>query len=257
MKYHHLYDHGSATKKNVLLFGPPGTGKTLVAKILAEETGLSFLNVKGPELLNMYVGQSEQAIRCTFRKAKENQPSLLFFDEVESIASERSSGHGPVARMVSQLILEFDAMRSSKSVFIIGASNRPDMLDTSLLRPGRFDTLLYMGIDATLERRIKLLDASTRQMCLSSDVKLDEIAKHCDPLCSGADIYGLSVRAWILAAKRHFDTPDVRALPRSDQQPVYVSSEDFITSAASITTSIVFEDVAKYEELRDRYESTI
>ena len=256
MKYHHLFDHVTAPKKNVLLFGPPGTGKTLVAKILAEESGMSFLNVKGPELLNMYVGQSERAIRSIFRKAKENQPSLLFFDEVESIASKRSSGHVATARMVSQLILEFDAIGSNRSIFIIGASNRPDILDTSLLRPGRFDRLLYMGIDTTLERRIKLLEASTRQMCLSNDVQLHEIAKHCDPLCSGADIYGICVRAWMLAAKRYLLASESRMLIQSSYQPVCVSNVELIASAVSTTTSVVSEDMPKYEELRDRYDST-
>jgi transitional endoplasmic reticulum ATPase len=131
-----------APPKGALLCGPPGCGKTLIAKALATEAGVNFVSVKGPELLSMYVGESERGLRDLFRKARQASPCIIFFDEIDALAAARSRGgedSGVGARMLSQLLTELDGIEELKGVFVLAATNRPDLLDSALLRPGRFD----------------------------------------------------------------------------------------------------------------------
>ena len=131
-----------APPKGALLCGPPGCGKTLLAKALATEAGVNFVSVKGPELLSMYVGESERGLRDVFRKARQAAPCIIFFDEIDALASTRSRGgndSGVAARVLSQLLTELDGIEELKGVFVLAATNRPDLLDPALLRPGRFD----------------------------------------------------------------------------------------------------------------------
>ncbi|KPQ41890.1 MAG: cell division control protein 48 [Candidatus Methanoperedens nitroreducens] len=132
--------------KGVLLYGPPGTGKTLLAKAIATESEANFISIKGPELLSKYVGESEKAIRETFRKARQAAPTIIFFDEIDSIVPARISGFdsGVTERVVSQFLTEIDGLEELKNVVIIAATNRPEMVDPALLRPGRFDRLIYI-----------------------------------------------------------------------------------------------------------------
>ena len=152
-------------------YGPPGTGKTLLAKAVATECDLNFMSVKGPELLNMYVGESEKNVRDIFQAARDARPCVLFFDELDSLAPARgrgSDGGGVMDRVVSQFLSELDGISedskshstsdaASRALFVIGATNRPDLLDNTLLRPGRFDRLVYLGISSNPKEQLKIV----------------------------------------------------------------------------------------------------
>ncbi|XP_074026455.1 peroxisomal biogenesis factor 6 isoform X2 [Leptinotarsa decemlineata] len=192
-------------RSGILLFGPPGTGKTLIAKAVATECNLCFLSVKGPELLNMYVGQSEQNIREVFERARQASPCIIFFDELDSLAPNRGiSGDsgGVMDRVVSQLLAEMDGLNDSATIFIIGATNRPDLIDPALLRPGRFDKLLYIGPCTDKESKLSVLKALTRKFSLSNDVNLIEVVKISPKNITGADFYGICSSAWSSAVRR-------------------------------------------------------
>lgn len=171
-----LFSSGLRKRSGVLLYGPPGTGKTLLAKAVATECCLNFLSVKGPELINMYIGESEKNVRDIFQKARAARPCVIFFDELDSLAPARgASGDsgGVMDRVVSQMLAEIDGLNdSSQDLFIIGASNRPDLIDAALLRPGRFDKLLYVGVNADPSYRERVLKALTRKFKLHEDVSL-------------------------------------------------------------------------------------
>ncbi|KAG2568805.1 hypothetical protein PVAP13_7NG400000 [Panicum virgatum] len=161
LMYKHLFSSKLRKRSGVLLYGPPGTGKTLLAKAVATECSLNFLSVKGPELINMYVGESEKNVRDIFEKARSARPCVIFFDELDSLAPARGSSAdsgGVMDRVVSQLLVEIDGLSdNSQDLFIIGATNRPDLLDSALLRPGRFDKLLYVGVNTDASYRERLL----------------------------------------------------------------------------------------------------
>ncbi|GJD06183.1 Peroxisomal biogenesis factor 6 [Galdieria sulphuraria] len=190
------------------------TSQTLLAKAIANECGCSFLSVKGPELMNMYVGESEKNIRDIFSKAREASPCVVFFDELDSLAPMRgqsSDGGGVMDRVVSQLLTEMDDLHSngktkekgsssSLGVIVVGATNRPDLLDSALLRPGRFDKLIYVGSPETREARFEVLSALTRKFIMSDDVDLMTIANYCPKIVSGADLYGLCADACAASA---------------------------------------------------------
>lgn len=177
-------------RSGLLLFGPPGTGKTMVAKAIATEFQLHFLSVKGPELLNQYIGESEHNVRRIFERARNARPCVLFFDELDALAPIRGQGSdssGVMDRIVSQLLTELDGLGSGSSsegsaVFVIGATNRPDLLEPALLRPGRFDRLLYLGIAGSHDvessvngDRLKILHALTRKFHLAPDVNFSQV----------------------------------------------------------------------------------
>lgn len=168
-----LFAKGMKRRSGILFYGPPGTGKTLVAKAIATEYSLNFLSVKGPELLNMYIGESEANVRRVFQKARDARPCVVFFDELDSVAPKRGNqgdSGGVMDRIVSQLLAELDGMSGGEDdaggVFVIGATNRPDLLDPALLRPGRFDKLLYLGVSDTREKQVTILEALTRKYVL-------------------------------------------------------------------------------------------
>ncbi|NXD12803.1 SPAT5 protein, partial [Nothocercus nigrocapillus] len=180
---------GIQPSKGVLLYGPPGCSKTMIAKALAHESGLNFLAVKGPELMNKYVGESERAVREIFRKARAVSPSILFFDEIDALAVERgsSSGAGNVAdRVLAQLLTEMDGIEQLKDVTILAATNRPDMIDKALLRPGRIDRIIYVPLpdEAT---RTEIFKLHFRSMPVSDEVCLAELVEHTEKY-SGAEV---------------------------------------------------------------------
>ncbi|XP_061687061.1 peroxisomal ATPase PEX6-like isoform X3 [Syngnathoides biaculeatus] len=192
-------------RTGILLHGPPGTGKTLLAKAVATECSMTFLSVKGPELLNMYVGQSEENIREVFERARSAAPCVVFFDELDSLAPSRGrSGDsgGVMDRVVAQLLAELDALNASARVFVIGATNRPDLLDQSLLRPGRFDKLVYVGINRDPESQLQVLRAVLRNFRLDDGVDLPQVLARCPAHTSGADLYALCSDAMTAAVKR-------------------------------------------------------
>lgn len=188
---------GMAPSRGVLFYGPPGCGKTLLAKAVANECQANFISVKGPELLTMWFGESEANVREVFEKARQAAPCVLFFDELDSIAQQRggSSGDGGGAadRVMNQLLTEMDGMGAKKNVFIIGATNRPDIIDTALMRPGRLDQLMYVPMP-DYDSRLSILRAVLRKSPVSKDVDLEYLAAETDKF-TGADLTEICQRA--------------------------------------------------------------
>jgi transitional endoplasmic reticulum ATPase len=194
---------GAKQPKGILLFGPPGTGKTLLAKAVAHETQANFISVKGPELLSKWVGESEKGIREVFRKARQAAPSIIFFDEIDSITPVRgkSFDSGVTERMISQFLTELDGLEELKGVVVIAATNRPDMIDPALLRPGRFDKIISIGLPDQAAR-LEILKIHTRDVPLAADTDLDELSKKTENF-SGADLAVLCHEAVLNAIEEH------------------------------------------------------
>ena len=192
---------GIRTPKGVLLFGPPGTGKTLLAKAVATESEANFISVRGPEIFNKYVGESEKAVRDIFKMARQTAPCILFFDEIDAILSSRGQRDdtGVSQRIVNQFLAELDGMQTLQNVLVIGATNRADILDPAVLRPGRFDGIVFVPPPDT-DARLEILRVHTREMPLADDVSLEKLADETEGF-SGADIEGL-VREAAMAAVR-------------------------------------------------------
>jgi len=205
LKYPDLFAQLNATPpKGLLLYGPPGTGKTLLAKAVAHESESNFISVKGPELLNKFVGESEKAVREVFRKARQASPCIIFFDEIDSVAPTRGSSMGDshvTERVISQFLTEMDGLEELRNVIIIAATNRPDIIDSALLRPGRFDRLLFVP-PPDLEARKQIFKIHTRKTPLADDVNLDELARKTDGY-TGADIASLANTGVMLALREH------------------------------------------------------
>jgi len=202
LKYPKLYSHMKANPpKGILLYGPPGTGKTLLARAVATESQANFISVKGPEFLSKWVGESEKAVRETFRKARQAAPCVVFLDEVDSIAPVRGGLHDSnvTERVVSQLLTEMDGLEPLHNVTVITASNRPDMIDPALLRPGRFDRLILVPLP-DLEARKEILRIHTKGKPLTDDVERDELAKKMENY-TGADIAAICNEAVMLAIR--------------------------------------------------------
>src|SRR5688500_7871245 len=178
LRHPELFDKiGIEAPKGVLLHGPPGTGKTLLAKAVANETNANFYSIGGPEIMSKFYGESEERLRETFKQAQENAPSIIFIDEIDSIAPKREEVSGDVEkRVVSQLLTLMDGLESRGKVVVIGATNRPDALDPALRRPGRFDREIEIGIPDQ-GGRLEILEIHTRGMPLTQDVHLDHISK--------------------------------------------------------------------------------
>lgn len=189
----------------VLLFGAPGTGKTLLAKALATESQINFISVKGPELLSKWVGESEKAIREVFRKARTASPALIFFDEIDAVASRRGTGDssGVNERVISQLLTELAGIEPLRDVVVLAATNRPDMIDPALLRPGRFDRVVYVPPPDEKSRR-KILDIHTKNMPLAEDIDLERLAKETEYYV-GADLEAICREAGMMALREGLD----------------------------------------------------
>ncbi|KAL6702773.1 AAA+-type ATPase [Coniothyrium glycines] len=192
---------GSQSLKGVLLYGPPGCAKTLIAQAVATESNQNFLAVKGSELIKMYVGESERAVRDVFRRARAAKPCIIFFDEIDSIGKSREKTQDSGLNVVTTLLNEMDGIEALKDVFIIGATNRPDILDSALIRTGRFDSHIHIGLP-TEEARAQILEIHTRKRPLAADVELSVIAAKTEG-SSGADISGLCAMALELAIKEY------------------------------------------------------
>ncbi|MEM2338268.1 MAG: CDC48 family AAA ATPase [Candidatus Bathyarchaeia archaeon] len=205
LKYPEVFEHLDAKPpKGILLYGPPGTGKTLLAKAVANESEANFISIKGPELLSKWVGESERAVREIFRKAKQAAPSIIFFDEIDSIAPVRGGGYGDshvTERVISQLLTEMDGLEELRGVVIIAATNRPDIVDPALLRPGRFDKLLYVPLP-DLEARKEILKIHLKKKPLAEDISIDDLAKRTEGY-TGADLAAICNTAVMLAIREH------------------------------------------------------
>ena len=207
LKYHGLFVHSDATPpKGILLYGPPGTGKTLMAKAAAHESEANFISIKGPELLSKWVGESEKGVREVFRKARQAAPCIVFFDEIDAIAPTRGSlgsDSHVTERVISQLLTEMDGLEVLSNVIIIAATNRPDIIDAALLRPGRFDRLLYVP-PPDKEARMHILKIHTSKKPLADDVNIDTLANQTEGY-TGADIAALASAAVMLALREHIE----------------------------------------------------
>jgi len=204
LKYGEIFDYsGVKPPKGIMLYGPPGTGKTLIAKAVATESEVNFISVKGPELLSKWVGESERGVREVFRKARQAAPCIIFFDEIDSIVPPRGKnlGSNVTERMVSQILTELDGLESLKDVVVIAATNRPDMVDPALMRPGRIDRILYIP-NPDKEAREAILKIHTRGMPLAEDVDMDKLAELMEGY-SGADIAATCQAASQTAIHQH------------------------------------------------------
>ncbi|TRY91632.1 hypothetical protein DNTS_021770 [Danionella cerebrum] len=204
---------GLVAPAGLLLAGPPGCGKTLLAKAVANESGLNFISVKGPELLNMYVGESERAVRQVFQRGRNSAPCVIFFDEIDALCprrSEHESGAG--VRVVNQLLTEMDGIENRRQVFVMAATNRPDIIDPAVLRPGRLDKTLYVGLPPAADRHAILLTITKggTKPCLEADVDLKEIAHdaRCDGF-TGADLSALVREASVSALRLHLSSTEL------------------------------------------------
>ena len=212
LKYPESFDKfGVTPPRGVLIYGPPGTGKTLLAKAVANESKANFIAVKGPELLSKWVGESEKGVREVFRKARQTAPTVIFFDEIDSIASTRAGGStdsGVTQRVVNQLLTEIDGLEELQDVAVIAATNRVDIMDPALLRPGRFDRHVKVD-DPDENARLEIFKVHTKNMPLADDVDLDYLSKNTDKYV-GADIEAVCREAVMLTLRNDIQAENVK-----------------------------------------------
>ena len=245
LKYPELFEKiGVEAPKGVLLHGPPGTGKTLIAKAVANETNANFYTLSGPEIMSKYYGQSEENLRQIFKEASENAPSIIFIDEIDSIAPKREETKGDVERrVVAQLLALMDGLEERGKVVVIGATNRINDIDPALRRPGRFDREIEVGIPDKKGRR-EILTIHTRGMPLAKDVDLDKLASITHGY-SGADLAALSKEAAIRALRRVLPEIDLEkeSIPAEILNKIEVTEKDFYEAFKSMTPSAMREVV--------------
>jgi transitional endoplasmic reticulum ATPase len=201
---------GIRPPKGILLYGPPGCGKTLLARGVATESEANFITIKGPEVFSKWVGESEKAIREVFRKGRMSAPAVIFFDEIDSLLPRRGSGYGDsrvTERVISQLLTEMDGIVALEDIVVIAATNRPDIVDPAVLRPGRFDRLIYVP-EPDVESRLEIFKIYTKNMPLAKDVDLEQLTTTTKSY-SGADIEALCREAAMLALRRDIDAKEV------------------------------------------------
>lgn len=248
MKYPQSFERmGIRPSKGVLLYGPPGTGKTLLAKAVAKESEANFIQVKGPSLLSMWVGKSEEGMRKIFERARQVAPCIIFFDEIDSLAGKRGvdAGSKVTERVLNQLLAEMDGLEDLKDVLVVGATNRPDMLDPAVLRPGRFDKILLINAPEE-EGRLNILNIHTKKMPLAKDVNLKDLAKRTIGY-TGADLESLVREAAILSLresieakqvmKKHFEEALKKVKPSVSKPTIEVYKkieENFLKQAKSM-----------------------
>jgi len=236
---------GIRSPKGILLYGPPGTGKTLLAKAVATESEANFIAVKGPEILSKWVGESEKAVREIFRKARMAAPTVIFFDEIDSIAPRRGLGYGDsgvTERIVNQLLSEMDGLERTKDVIVIAATNRPDILDPALLRPGRFDKIIFVP-PPDEKARYEIFKIHTRNMPLADDVDLRELARRTE-YYSGADIEAVVIEAGLNAVRENMNF-----------DRVYM--RHFLKALEKVKPSLSPEIIESYRSLMERFKKGV
>ena len=229
---------GIRPAKGILLYGPSGTGKTLIAKAVAKESGANFIQVKGPSLLSMWVGKSEEGLRKVFERARQVAPCIVFFDEIDALAGKRGieTGTKVTERVLNQLLAEMDGLEDLKDVLVIGATNRLDMLDPALLRPGRFDKILL--VNAPEEKgRLNVLEIHTKNMPLAKDVKIKELAKKTVGY-TGADLEALAREAAMLSLRESLDSK-------------FVEKKHFEEALKKVKPSVSKPTIEVYKKIED------
>ncbi|KAG0134019.1 P-loop containing nucleoside triphosphate hydrolase protein [Tuber indicum] len=242
---------GISVPAGVLLWGPPGCGKTLLAKAVANESGANFIAIQGPELLSKYVGESERAVRQVFSRARACIPCVIFFDELDGLAPRRNDSHSEsTSRVVNTLLTELDGRDNRKGIYVIGATNRPDVIDPAMLRPGRYDKLLFIDLPDK-DGRLEILKAVTKMTPISNDVDLLAIAEdnRCKGL-SGADLAALVREAAIesLLRCRFTDVGGVEEGKVASNLQVLVTAEDFEKALGRVRRSVSEDDREEYRE---------
>ena len=229
---------GITAPTGVLLWGPPGCGKTLLAKAVANESRANFISVKGPELLNKYVGESERAVRQVFVRARSSIPCVIFFDELDALVPKRDDALSESsARVVNTLLTELDGLSNRQGIYVIAATNRPDIIDPAMLRPGRLETLLFVDLPGE-EERVEILQTLIRNLNIKFSSDIASVAKNCEGF-SGADLESLLRRAGYAAIKRNDD----------------IRLQDFVTARNSVRASV--GDRRKYDRLKAQWGSGV
>ncbi len=242
-----------APATGVLLYGPPGTGKTMLAKAIANEANSNFISIKGPELLNKYVGESEKGIRDVFSKARENAPTVVFFDEIDSIAGERGqrmTDSGVGERVVSQLLTELDGVEALDDVVIIAATNRPDLIDNALLRPGRLDRHIHVPVPDA-DARKAIFEVHTRDKPLADAIDRDELAAQTDGYV-GADIEAVCREAAMIATREFIGRVDPEEI-ESSVSNVRITMDHFERALEEIQPSVDQDVRSQYEQIEERF----
>ncbi|GMM37782.1 putative AAA family ATPase [Saccharomycopsis crataegensis] len=261
-----LYEKfGITVPGGVLLWGPPGCGKTLLAKAVANESRANFISIKGPELLNKYVGESEKAVRQVFNRARASVPCIIFFDELDALVPKRDTSLSESSsRVVNTLLTELDGLNDRKGIFVIGATNRPDIIDPAMLRPGRLDKTLYVELP-TPDERLEILQTivSSNKTPIGDDVNLEKIARD-DKLkyFSGADLAALVREAGVFALKKRFykniEQLDEEVNEEEGKEEVnVVSMEDFENSLAKVKASVSMLELKKYHDIKKKMNGVI
>jgi transitional endoplasmic reticulum ATPase len=250
MKHPEVFERlGIGSPKGVLMYGPPGTGKTLIARAVANESGANFFSIAGPEIMSKYYGESEQRLRELFEQANKDAPSIIFIDELDSIAPKREDVTGEVERrVVAQLLTMMDGLEERGQVVVIGATNRIDAIDPALRRPGRFDREIEIGVPDRNER-FEILQIHTRGMPLSDNVKLNEIAERTHGFV-GADISALAREAAMKALRRYL--PQIKldeAVPRELLNSMQVTVYDFEAALKEVEPSAMREVLVEIPEI--------
>jgi transitional endoplasmic reticulum ATPase len=229
---------GIEPPRGILLYGPPGIGKTLLAKAVAHESSANFISIKGPEVMSKWVGESEKAVRELFKKARQVAPTIVFLDELDAIAPRRGtySGSHVTDSVVNQLLTSIDGLESMTGVVVIGATNRPDIIDQGLLRPGRFDRLILIPTPDR-DARLEILKIHTREMPLADSVHLEKLADITEGY-SGADLEALCREAAMLAL-------------RIDQKTKKVEKKHFDEAMKSVRATLTPDIIKFYEKMSD------
>ncbi|KAJ0173570.1 hypothetical protein K1T71_010719 [Dendrolimus kikuchii] len=262
IKYPHLFKNSSLKRSGILLYGPPGCGKTLVAKAVSTELNVSFLSVKGPELLNMYIGQSEENVRKVFESARASSPCIVFLDELDALAPRRGAAGdsgGAADRVVSQLLAEIDGVASTDAdttsfVFIMGATNRPDLLEQSLLRPGRLDKLIYVGPYCGRHQKTSVLKALCNNYTLRPEVNLDAVSEALPEKCTGADLLQVVSTARAAAVRKLVANLNAGLVKESELSPdsVILGVSEMWQGVEAFRPSVTDEELAYYESVQSQ-----
>jgi len=231
---------GVHSPKGVLLYGPPGTGKTLLAKAVANESEANFIQVKGPSLLSMWVGKSEEGVRKIFERARQVSPCIIFFDEIDALASKRGyeTGTKVTERVLNQILAEMDGIEDLSNVIVVGATNRPDMLDSALMRPGRFDRIVYVNVPGKAGREA-ILKIHTKTMPLAKNISIKELAEKTEGY-TGADIEALAREAAMLAL-------------REDIKIKQIEKKHFEKALEKVPASVSKRDIERYKQVEQGY----